>query len=164
MLIVETQEKRESTDERMLGHGFKLTIFINVLISGIFFKTLENKKWPLQRSFTWRRCLSWADCCAIQMLNNAPPVEGRKFPNLAWCCDVISSRGSRELPFHMCAYGNVMLTSDVKVSITSLTKTCVSWTIAPRRPGQRILFQTLRDFILGETETEVNNYMNCCAF
>ena len=55
----------------------------------------------------------------------------------------------------MCACENAMLTSDVKVSTTSSRKTYVSWATAPKRPDQRIMFRTLKDFTLSEITKEV---------
>ena len=61
----------------------------------------------------------------------------------------------------MCACGDAMLTSDVKVSTMSLRKTFVSWATEPRRPDQRIMFRTLRDFTLSEITKEVYNFFYC---
>ena len=61
----------------------------------------------------------------------------------------------------MCACGDAMLTSDVKVSTTSLRKTFVSWATEPRRPDQRIMFRTLRDFTLSEITNEVCKFFYC---
>ena len=61
----------------------------------------------------------------------------------------------------MCACGDAMLTSDVKVSTTSLRKTFVSWVTEPRRRDQRIMFRTLRDFTLSEITNEVCKFFYC---
>ena len=124
-------------------------------IQGTFFpKACVERKWP-KRSCTQQGCWSKACCYTVQLHSKGRLRASRKFPNLVWCFNATSSRGSRGLVFQMCACGNAMLTSDVKVSTTSLRKTFVSWATEPRRPDQRIMFRTLRDFTLSEITKEV---------
>ena len=124
-------------------------------IQGTFFpKACVERKWP-KRSCTKQGCWSKACCYTVQLHSNGRLWASRKFPNLVWCYNATSSRGSRGLVFQMCACGNAMLTSDVKVSTMSLRKTFVSWATEPKRPDQRIMFRTLRDFTLSEITKEV---------
>ena len=124
-------------------------------IQGTFFpKACLERKWP-KRSCTQQGCWSKACCYTVQLHSNGRLRASRKFPNLVWCFNATSSRGSRGLVFQMCACGDAMLTSDVKVSTTSLRKTFVSWATEPRRPDQRIMFRALKDFTLSEITNEV---------
>ena len=117
-------------------------------------KACVERKWP-KRSCTQQGCWSKACCYTVQLHSKGRLRASRKFPNLVWCFNATSSRGSWGLVFQMCACGDAMLTSDVKVSTTSLRKTFVSWATEPRRPDQRIMFRALKDFTLSEITNEV---------
>ena len=153
MLIVNSRKTSLQTKEKV-SESFSPEYFLPFFQGTFFPKTWVERKWP-KRSCAQQGCWSKACCYPVQLHSNGSLRASRKFPNLVWCFNATSSRGSRGLVFQMCACGDAMLTSDVKVSTTSLRKTFVSWATEPRRPDQRIMFRTLRGFTLSEITKEV---------
>ena len=133
-----------------------MTIFANISAIPGSFCGGQEEKWAQNGSIPFQFYLPCVTCSMKLLLSNsALASRNAKLPYLAWCYRDTSSKRSQGQHWAMYAYRSVIVTSDARALTSSLTKTCVNWTTAPRKRGLKTSFPTLADITLDETGEEV---------
>ena len=137
------------------------------MIYSCYFQPLNLQEWSVLLSqnrvavskndeFTVRQLLSsvFAVSAIVRWIRNV--AVKLNILSQEWCYGDISTRRSRGHRSVMCACGNVIVTLDAKVLITSFPRKPVNWTTVPRKPDLKTSFPTLTDITSNETWIEVN--------